>query len=51
MGRVGKGGVLERGMLHRVWRTGFDGCPRGSLTGPVLLLWLLLRIRWRDMER
>ena len=50
MGRVGEGGVLEWGMLHRVRRTGFDWGPWRSLAGPVLLWWLLLRIRWRDME-
>jgi len=44
---ISKGGIRELGMLHLVWRTGFDWGAWGSLTGSVLLL---LRVRWRDME-
>ena len=42
MVRIGKGGVGEGGMLHRVRRAGFDGCAWGTLTCAVLLLLLLL---------
>ena len=40
VGGIGKGGVLEWGMLHRVRGTRFDWGPWRSLAGPVLL-WLL----------
>ena len=43
VGGIGKGGVRERGMLHRVRRARIDWGPWRSLTGSVLW-WLLLRI-------
>jgi hypothetical protein len=39
---IAKGGVRERGMLHRVRGTRFDWSAWGPLAGPMLLLLLLL---------